>query len=131
MNKVFLIGNLTRDPEMSNVGANNTTICRFAIAVNRRKGGNQETDFYNISVWGALGENCAKYLKKGRKVAVSGDLELRNYEDKEGNKRVSVDVNARDVEFLSSGRDGESSTYDQTGNAAVEMKPIADDSLPF
>ena len=129
MNKVFLIGNLTRDPEVSNVGANNTSICRFSIAVNRRKSGNQETDFYNISVWGALGENCAKYLKKGRKVAVCGDIELRNYEDKEGNKRTSVDVVADAVEFLDRKGDNPSSSYDQTNN--VEMKPIADDSLPF
>ena len=129
MNKVFLIGNLTRDPEISSVGANNTSICRFSIAVNRRKGGNQETDFYNVSVWGALGENCAKYLKKGSKAAVSGDLELRNYEDKEGNKRISVDVNARDVEFLSNRNGDSTSTYDQSNN--VDMKPITDDSLPF
>ena len=131
MNKVFLIGNLTRDPELSSVGANNTSVCRFSIAVNRRAGsnGNQETDFFNITVWRALGENCAKFLKKGSKVAVSGEIQIRNYEDKEGNKRTYVDIVASEVEFLD--RRGETSgkTYDQTNN--VEMKPIADDSLPF
>ncbi len=131
MNKVFLIGNLTRDPELSTVGSSNASVCRFAIAVNRRANGNQETDFYNVTVWRALGENCAKFLKKGSKVAISGEIQIRNYEDKEGNKRVSVDVVADAVEFLdrSNRSEGAGRTYDQTNN--VEMKPIADDSLPF
>ena len=129
MNKVFLIGNLTRDPELSTVGANSTSVCRFAIAVNRRAGGNQETDFYNVTVWRALGENCAKFIKKGSKVAICGDIQIRNYEDKEGNKRTSVEVTATDVEFLNRKDESSGNSYDQTNN--VEMKPIADDSLPF
>jgi len=130
MNKVFLVGNLTRDPELSTVGANSTSVCRFGIAVNRRmSGGNQETDFYNISVWRALGENCAKFIKKGSKVAICGDIQILNYEDKEGNKRTSVEVTATDVEFLDRKGDNPSSSYDQTNN--VEVKPVSDDSLPF
>ncbi len=129
MNKVLLVGNLTRDPELQTVGANNTSVCRFAIAVNRRVSGNQETDFYNITVWRALGENCAKFIKKGSKVAICGDIQIRNYEDKEGNKRTSVEVTATDVEFLNRKDENPSNSYDQTNN--VEMKPIADDSLPF
>ena len=127
MNKVFLVGNLTRDPELSTVGAAGASVCKFGIAVNRRVGGNQETDFYNITAWRALGENCAKFIKKGSKVAISGDIQIRNYEDKEGNKRTSVDVVADAVEFLDKRSD---SSYDQTSNN-VEMKPITDDSLPF
>lgn len=127
MNKVFLVGNLTRDPELSTVGATSASVCKFGIAVNRRTGGNQETDFYNITAWRALGENCAKFIKKGSKVAISGDIQIRNYEDKEGNKRTSVDVVADAVEFLDKRSD---SSYDQTSNN-VEMKPITDDSLPF
>ena len=129
MNKVFLVGNLTRDPELTTVGANNASVCKFGIAVNRRVGGNQETDFYNITAWRMLGENCAKFIKKGSKVAISGDIQIRNYEDKEGNKRTSVEVTADAVEFLDRKGDNPSNTYDQTNN--VEMKPIADDSLPF
>ncbi len=129
MNKVFLIGNLTRDPELTTVGANNASVCKFGIAVNRRVGGNQETDFYNITAWRMLGENCAKFIKKGSKVAISGDIQIRNYEDKEGNKRTSVEVTADGVEFLDRKGDNSSNSYDQTNN--VEMKPIADDSLPF
>ncbi|MBO4726416.1 MAG: single-stranded DNA-binding protein [Clostridia bacterium] len=129
MNKVFLVGNLTRDPELSTVGANNASVCRFAIAVNRRNGGNKETDFYNITAWRALGENCAKFIKKGSKVAICGDIQIRNYEDKEGNKRTSVEVTATEVEFCDRKGDEPSTSYDQTNN--VDMKPIADDSLPF
>ena len=129
MNKVFLVGNLTRDPELSTVGANNASVCRFAIAVNRRNGGNKETDFYNITAWRALGENCAKFIKKGSKVAICGDIQIRNYEDKEGNKRTSVEVTATEVEFCDRKSDEPSTSYDQTNN--VDMKPIADDSLPF
>ncbi|MCM1404688.1 MAG: single-stranded DNA-binding protein [Prevotella sp.] len=129
MNKIFLVGNLTRDPELSTVGASGASVCKFGLAVNRRVSGNQETDFYNVTAWRALGENCAKFIKKGSKVAICGDLQIRNYEDKEGNKRTSVDVNATDVEFLDRKSDNPSSSYDQTNN--VEMKPIADDSLPF
>ncbi len=130
MNKVFLVGNLTRDPELSTVGAAGTSVCKFGLAVNRRvSGGNQETDFYNITAWRGLGENCAKYLKKGSKAAIVGDLQIRNYEDKEGNKRTSVDVNATDIEFCD--RKNSDITYDQSSNNTVEMKPIADDSLPF
>ena len=129
MNKVFLVGNLTRDPELTTVGANNASVCKFGIAVNRRVGGNQETDFYNITAWRMLGENCAKFIKKGSKVAISGDIQIRNYEDKEGNKRTSVEVTADAVEFLDRKGDNSSNSYDQTNN--VEMKPIADDSLPF
>lgn len=129
MNKVFLVGNLTRDPELSTVGASGASVCKFGIAVNRRVGGNQETDFYNITAWRMLGENCAKFIKKGSKVAISGDIQIRNYEDKEGNKRTSVEVTADAVEFLDRKGDNGSNSYDQTNN--VEMKPIADDSLPF
>lgn len=129
MNKVFLVGNLTRDPELTTVGASSASVCKFGIAVNRRVGGNQETDFYNITAWRMLGENCAKFIKKGSKVAISGDIQIRNYEDKEGNKRTSVEVTADAVEFLDRKGDNTSNSYDQSNN--VEMKPIADDSLPF
>ena len=125
MNKVFLIGNLTKDPELSTVGANNSSVCKFGLAVNRRVGGNQETDFYNITVWRGLGENCSKYLKKGSKIAVCGDISTRTYNDK-----LYIDVNATDIEFLNTKtQEQPSSTYDKRND--IEMKPIADDSLPF
>lgn len=125
MNKVFLIGNLTKDPELSTVGANNSSVCKFGLAVNRRVNGNQETDFYNITVWRGLGENCAKYLKKGSKIAVCGDISTRTYNDK-----LYIDVNATDIEFLNTkSQEQPTSSYDKRND--IEMKPIADDSLPF
>jgi len=103
MNKVFLIGNLTRDPELSETSGG-ISVCRFAIAVNRNYSGadgERKTDFFNVTAWRGLGETVARYAKKGNKVAVSGSVELRNYEDSQGVKRTSVDIIAQDVEFLS------------------------------
>ena len=103
MNKVFLIGNLTRDPELTET-ASGVSICRFAIAVNRNYSGSdgeRKTDFFNVTAWRGLGETVARYAHKGNKVAVSGSIELRNYEDNTGAKRTAVDIIAQDVEFLS------------------------------
>lgn len=104
MNKVFLIGNLTRDPEMSETNSG-ITMCRFAIAVNRNYSGSdgeRQTDFFNVTAWRGLAETVGKYCKKGNKVAVSGSIQIRNYEDNQGNRRTAVDVVAQDIEFLTS-----------------------------
>lgn len=103
MNKVFLIGNLTRDPELTET-SNGTAVCRFPIAVNRNytdSDGERRTDYFNCTAWRGLGESVSKYCAKGNKVAVSGSIQIRNYEDNQGNKRTAVDVIAQDVEFLS------------------------------
>ena len=89
MNKVILVGNLTRDPELTETPSG-VAVCRFAIAVSRdyaNADGTRETDFFNITVWRGRAENCGKYLKKGNKVAVIGSLQNRSYEDKDGIKR--------------------------------------------
>ena len=99
MTKVFLIGNLTRDPELSETPSG-VTMCRFAVAVNRGFGDNRTTDFYNVTAWRRLGEQVAQYTKKGNKIAVYGDLQIRQYEANDGTRRTSVDVIAQDVEFL-------------------------------
>ena len=102
MNKVFLIGNLTRDPELTETSSG-VKICRFSIAVGRNYAGadgEKKTDFFNIVAWRGLGENAARYLRKGHKVAVSGSIELRNYEDNQGIKRTGIDIVAQDLEFL-------------------------------
>lgn len=103
MNKVFLIGNLTRDPELTETSSG-ISVCRFSIAVNRNYAaadGERKTDFFNVVAWRGLGETVARYSKKGNKVAVSGSVELRNYEDSQGIKRTGIDIVAQDVEFLS------------------------------
>ena len=105
MNKVYLIGNLTRDPEMRSTSAG-IPVCNFSIAVNRRfknaQTGQQETDFFNIVAWRQLAELCSRYLVKGRKVAVFGSIQTRSYEAQDGSKRTAFDIVADEVEFLSS-----------------------------
>lgn len=102
MNKLFLIGNLTKDPETRST-ASGVTVCSFTIAVNRRfsKGDEKETDFFRINTWRGLGDTCARYLTKGKKVSVVGELQARMYQDKGGSTRLSLDVSADEVEFLS------------------------------
>ena len=102
MNKVILIGNLTRDPELSETNSG-IAVCRFGLAVNRQyfsSDGERETDFFQVTAWRGTGENVARYCKKGHKVAVVGSIQMHNYEDREGVKRTAVDIVAQDVEFL-------------------------------
>ena len=102
MNKVFLIGNLTRDPELTETSGG-VSVCHFAIAVNRSytsSDGDRQTDFFNVTAWRGLAENVSRFTKKGSKVAVSGSIQIRNYEDNQGVRRTAIDVIAQDVEFL-------------------------------
>lgn len=99
MNQLTIIGNLTRDPEARTTkGGDNVTT--FTVAVNRSSGAD-EADFFRVSAWGNMGENCAKYLAKGRKVAVIGSVHADAYTDKDGNPAASLEVSAARVEFLS------------------------------
>ena len=130
MNKVYLIGNLTRDPELSET-TSGIPFCRFSIAVNRtfaNADGNREADFFNITVWRTQAENCSKFLKKGSKVAVVGSLQNHSYEDKDGVKRTLTDIVASEIEFLSTG-----SRLDE--GEPVKKGPITevedDNDLPF
>ena len=134
MNKVFLIGNLTRDPELSETPSG-VAVCRLGIAVNRRFSSNDETDFFNITAWRQLAERVAKYVKKGNKVAVTGSIQIRNYEDNSGQKRTAVDIIADDVEFLTP--KNASSSDDGFAPAAPSKKKPAleafddDSDIPF
>lgn len=101
MNKVYLIGNLVRDAEVSETPSG-VTVCRFSIAVNRNVGDEKKVDFFNIVAWNGLAETCGKYLAKGKKVAVFGSLQNRSYEDRGGNKRLQTEIVANEVEFLNS-----------------------------
>ena len=107
MNKVLLIGNLTKDPSISSC-SDGTSLCKFSLAVDR-KSGNDETDFFNIVAWRTLAENCAKYLKKGSKAAVFGSIQIRSYDSDDGSKRFFTEIVADDVQFLSSINGGNSS----------------------
>lgn len=141
MNKVFLIGNLTRDPELSET-ASGVSLCRFGIAVTRPYSsgdGERQTDFFNVTAWRGLADTVAKYCKKGNKVAVSGSIQLRNYEDNNGVRRTAVDIVAQDVEFLSSPRTngGEDGYYDAPASqGSPKKKPTLqsfddDGDIPF
>lgn len=139
MNKVFLIGNLTRDPELTET-AGGIKICRFSIAVNRNYSGadgDRKTDFFNCVAWRGLGETVARFAKKGNKVAVFGSIELRNYEDSQGVRRTGVDIVAQDVEFLTPRGQGEYlSQQADNSNAQGGTKPSLqafddDGDIPF
>jgi single-strand DNA-binding protein len=110
INRVVMTGNLTRDPELRNT-AGGTSVCSLRIACNtRRKDSSGEwvdkPNYFDVTVWGAQGENCATYLEKGRPVAIDGRLEWREWEDQQGNKRQSVDIIADSVQFLGSREGG-------------------------
>ena len=135
MNKLTIIGNLTHSPELKTVNGG-ISVCTFTVAVNRRRreGQEPETDFFRVTAWRQLGENCAKYLDKGRKVAVVGTISTRAYQGKDGSPRASLELTADDVEFLSP-------KSEQTNEAnAVTCQPAApsgyvevtgEDELPF
>lgn len=139
MNKVILIGNLSRDPELATTNSG-VAVCRFSIAVQRRfqnADGEREADFFNIVVWRAAGENCAKFLKKGSKCAVVGRLQNSSYEAQDGTKRYTTEIVADEVEFLSSRNSDSGETPSASASKPVakkessELEPIDDDSLPF
>ena len=141
MNKVFLIGNLTRDPELSETPSG-VAVCHFAIAVNRNyasQDGERQTDFFNCTAWRGQAETIARYTKKGNKVAVSGSVQLRNYEDNQGVKRTAVDIIVQDVEFLTpkgtSEFDGDDMDAPRPSAPAKKkpvLRPIDDgDDMPF
>ena len=112
MNKLTIIGNLTRDPELrtTSTGVN---VCDFTVAVNRRnrnrdaQNGQPEADFFRVSAWRERGELCAKYLAKGRKGCVIGPVSVRTYQANDGTTRASLEVTADEVEFLSSRNDAD------------------------
>lgn len=130
MNKVILIGNLTRDPELSQT-TNGIPYCRMSIAVNRNyvsADGERPTDFFNIIAWRGLAENCHKYLRKGLKVGVCGYIQTRSYEQ-DGIKKYITEIVAEEVEFLTpkSAQD----SFGEPRRSIQDMPPIEDDDLPF
>ena len=137
MNKVILIGNLTRDPELNTTNSG-VAVCKFSIAVQRRFANNDngpQADFFNIVVWRGQAENCHKFLKKGSKCCVVGRLQNSSYEAQDGTKRYTTDIVADEVEFLSS-RSGDAGNDSvapagKPSAGTAELEPIDDDSLPF
>lgn len=124
MNKLFLIGNLTKDPEVGTTQSG-LSVCRFGIAINRpyQTNGEKTCDFFTITVWRTLADNCGKYLKKGSKVAVTAQLQNHSYEDKDGTRRSRNEIIAESVEFLSGNRND--------AQGAAETPQYTDDDYPF
>ena len=145
INRVILTGNLTRDPELRSLPSG-TSVCSLRVATNssrKDESGNwvDKPNYFDVTVWGMQGENCAQYLSKGRPVAVDGRLEWREWQDKEGNKRQSVDIIADSVQFLGS-REGSENGGRFTPQSDVpadtgdfESAPVgargSDDDIPF
>ena len=143
MNKVLLIGNLTRDPELVTTN-NGISLCKFGLAVQRRyasNDGEKDVDFFNIVVWRGPAENCYKYLKKGSKVGISGSIQTRSYESNDGTKKYAFDIIAEEVEFLTSKTAAETtgigdvptSGSKSSGKSDIvnTFTPIDDNDLPF
>jgi single-strand DNA-binding protein len=150
MNKVVLIGRLTKDPELKFTPGNGTAVATLTLAVDRRvpnKNGQREADFIQVTVWGKAAENTANYMGKGRLMGVSGRIQTRTYEAKDGSRRYVTEVVADEVQFLDrgngaspnqnpnraaaqgnsgySGMDFEGSIYED------EMTPVDDGDIPF
>lgn len=136
MNKVILIGNLSRDPELTTTNGG-ISVCRFTIAVQRRfqnAEGERDADFINIVVWRGQAENCHKFLKKGSKCAVTGRLQTSSYEGQDGNRRFVTEVIADEIEFLTTKNnsgDVTAETKEEDGKKVADLEPIDDDTLPF
>ena len=107
MNKVILMGRLTRDPEVRYTQTNNTLVASFSLAVNRRfvrPGEERQADFINIVAWSKLGEFCSKYFKKGQQVSIIGRIQTRTWDDENGQKRYVTEVIAEEAYFAEIGR---------------------------
>ena len=139
MNKVILMGRLTRDPEVRYTQTNNTLVSSFSLAVNRRfvrQGEERQADFINIVAWSKLGEFCSKYFKKGQQVGVIGRIQTRTWDDDQGQKHYITEVVAEEAYFADSKRDGESSdsfenTFGNTMPGATDFEVSSSDDLPF
>lgn len=153
MNKVFLIGRLSRDPELRHTSSG-MAVCQINVAISRRAGAGRdpETDFINVVVWDKQAENVSKYLAKGRQVAVEGRIQTRSYDNNEGKKTYVTEVVANNVEFLGSASDNnraqsmpeenpfDSMPVDEPAGASIDNDPfasfgekveISDNDLPF
>jgi len=130
MKQIVIIGNLTRDPELRTTQSG-IPVCSFTVAVNRRKtpeAGQPEADFFRVTTWRQLAELCSKYLAKGRKVAVVGEISLQQYNDANGLPRYSMEVKADEVEFLTP-RTADAPPAPEQTNAWAGDDPGSD--LPF
>lgn len=114
-NRVILVGNLTKDPEIKYTPSGQQ-LAKFGLAVSRAFSKTNETDFFNIVAWGKLAEICGQYLHKGKQVLIEGEIQTRTYETQEGQKRYTFDIRANNMQMLGSKRDSEG--YSKPGPSA-------------
>ncbi|MHB8059700.1 MAG: single-stranded DNA-binding protein [Gaiellaceae bacterium] len=138
INRVVLVGNLTRDPELRQTPSG-TSVCKLRVAVNTRQKDSatgqwgDKPNYFDVTVWGNQGESCAQYLAKGRPVAIDGRLDWREWDAQDGTKRQAVEIIAENVQFLGSRESsGESSSFVPQGTpaASADFGPT-DDDIPF
>lgn len=132
MNKVSLIGRLTRDVEVRYTRANNTLVATFTLAVNRRiakQGEERKADFINIIAWNKTGEFCNRYFKKGQQIGLVGRIQTRNWEDDNGSKHYATEVIAEEVYFAEGNKDNQSKVPDY--QETYQESAAQDDDLPF
>jgi len=141
LNKVFLIGRLTRDPELRNTQSG-MAVASFSIANNKTwtQDGNkkEQVSYFNCTAWSKIGEVIAQYTKKGDRVAIEGRLQQRSWEDKDGTKKTSVDIIVENVQFLqgkptdqTGNKQSTETKIKQTFNDIPESNPFSDDDIPF
>ena len=146
MNKVILMGRLTRDPEVRYTQTNNTLVASFSLAINRRfarPGEERQADFINVVAWSKLGEFCSKYFKKGQQVGIVRRIQTRSWDDEQGQKHYVTEVVAEEAYFADSRRDGEAggANFDATFGAMPsnvagssensDFETFSGDDLPF
>ena len=133
MNRLIIIGNLCRDPELRTTQSG-ISVCSFTVAVNRRRtqqNQQPEADFFRVSAWRELGENCAKWLIKGKKVAVVGPVSVSTYQGQDGKTYASLEVQANDVEFLSpAGQPAQQEAPHVDAQSGMQQVAM-DEELPF
>lgn len=137
MNKLIIIGNLTRDPELRTT-SNGKQVCSLSVAVNRRRreGEEQKVDYFHVTVWNEMGANCGRYLKKGNKVAVMGMVSVSSYDGKDGKHYANLEVVAQEVEYLTPKKDQEDTKEPEEADGSVpyvRLIPVPDDEdeIPF
>lgn len=136
MNKVVIIGRLTKDPELKYTPGNGTAVTQITVAVDRRfqKDGQKEADFIPVIIWGKAAENTAQYTEKGRLIGISGRIQTRSYEAKDGGKRYVTELVAEEVKFLEFVKKTADSSYtsgEEYGASYDDMTPIDDGDIPF
>ena len=130
MNKVILMGRLTKDPEVRYTQTNNTLVASFTLAVNRRfvkPNEERQADFINVVAWSKLGEFCSKYFKKGQQVGIIGRIQNRSWDDDQGQKHYITEIIAEEAYFADSKKDNST----QVDNNLSDFGISSDDDLPF